>query len=103
MSASKIKFVKTIPANPGFYVLEAIEDDKGYPVETDKSHVVAWALDDDLFLPYPITLYGVRTENVYILQPDGTVELPNVCWFLSEDSWLKTQQQKYTEKHSGAA
>lgn len=98
MSASIIKFVKTITAPPGFYVLGELVDENGYPVEACKYPVLALGFEKDSTVPHPITWEGAQTENVYILHPDGTVERPWVDGFLNVDDWLKAQQQEYTAK-----
>lgn len=103
MSAPNINFAKTIPANPGFCVLDVLCDDNGYPVGEVVSHVIAWALEDDFSTAHPITPEGVQTDIDYIMQPDGSVEHLNVWWFPSVKSWLKKQQQEYNEKHGGVS
>jgi hypothetical protein len=98
MRAAEIKIVQIIRADPGHYVLGALVDDNGYPVETCKYPVLALGFEKDSTLPYPITWEGAQTENVYILQPDGTVERPWIDGFLNVGDWLKAQQQEYTAK-----
>lgn len=99
MNVAKPKFVGTISANPGFYVLTEIGDDNGYPVEADKAPVVAWALEEDSLAAYPVTLEGVQTDNDYVLYPDGAVERPGIDGFRSVTEWLAAQQDDHAKTY----
>jgi hypothetical protein len=87
-----LKIVKTIPAFPGFHVLELRHDQDG-GIEPVLRPIVAWALEDEIFAPYPVTLEGVKTD-AYILQPDGRVEKVCDCDYPSVAEWLKGQQEQ---------
>jgi hypothetical protein len=92
-------FTKTIPAFPGFYVL-GTTGDRG-PEEVIRDPVIAWALEDEILAPYPITLEGVKGD-VYVLQPDGRVV--KVCSekYANVDAYLKWQQMEYEESQRKA-
>lgn len=98
MRLAKIKFVQFLPANPGFHVLTAADDDNGNPVEVFQAPIVAWALEESSLCPYPVTLEGVETANVHILRPDGAVEQPWHGLSLSVDEWLKSRQDEHRAK-----
>ncbi len=102
MITANIKAMRTIPAQPGFFVIEVLCEDDGRPVATDSRAVIAWAMEDSLLIPYPVTLYGVQTEACFILQPDGTVERPNIDWFQHVGDWMKDQCEKYENQRDDA-
>lgn len=101
MSAAEIKIVQIIKAAPGHYVLGTLDDDNGYPVEVCKYPILALGFEKNSTVPYPITWEGAQTENVYILQPDGTVEQPFISGFTNVYDWLKSEQDGYAEKKRG--
>lgn len=92
------RFVAYLSAPPGFFVLGALTDERGFPSEAIKYPVVAVALEEGCLAPYPITMEGVITENEYILQPDGSVERPGIDGFANVDDWLANQQQAWHAK-----
>lgn len=97
----KLKFREIKDAAPGYFVLTALDDDSGVPSEAFKSPVMFWAIEAECLIPYPITLEGPQTDNVYILQPDGSVERPWVDGFSSVDCWLEDQQAKHARGKRG--
>ncbi|MET3134759.1 hypothetical protein AAKU55_005061 [Oxalobacteraceae bacterium GrIS 1.11] len=103
MIAAKLKFMATIPANPGFYVLEMLHDESGHPSEAIKCPVLAWALEGNILAPYPVTSEGVQFDTPYVLQPDGTVERVFDSWFPSLDEWMTSQKNDRIEKQGKAA
>lgn len=98
MSGADFDLARTIPANPGFFVMQTLSDDNGYPAEFYKNPVVAWAFGVDCLVPCPVTLDGVAAGDAFILEPGGSVERPNIDGFPSVDAWLKSQQLDYLEK-----
>jgi hypothetical protein len=94
-------FGTAIPALAGFYVLGVLSDGNGYPCEAIQYPVVAWVLEEESFAPYPVTLEGVQFDNVYILQPDGSVERPCLDGYPSVAEWLADQQAKHEQKKRG--
>jgi hypothetical protein len=92
MIAAKIKFVQTIAAQPGYYLLESMHGDDGTPAVAHQEPIVAWALEDDNYAPYPITLEGVQTSNEAVLRPDGTVAIACIEWHPSVTAWLESLQ-----------
>lgn len=102
MNSPKPEFVKIIPANPGYFVLTTMSDDAGYPAEFDKSPVVAWAMEGESLVPYPVTREGVHIDSPYILEPHGVVERAEIDGFLNVDDWLKSQQDDYMAKQGAA-
>lgn len=97
--AAKLVFSNAIQANPGYFILTALGDENGYPSEVYKTPILAWALEGELFAPYPITLEGTQTDNCYILAPHGIVERAFLDSFLSEDDFLKSKQEDHMAKH----
>jgi hypothetical protein len=97
------KFLQVIPANSAFFVLEMTSDEDGQPVDVHRQPIVAWAIEEVSYAPYPITLEGVKTGNAHILQPDGTIERPWVDWYPNLEAWLKEQQAEYMKSEGSAA
>ncbi len=98
MNDIQFDLARTLPANPGFFVVHALCDDNGYPGEVDQTPVVAWAFEVGSLAPYPVTLDGLRTDSVYILQPHGAVSRAEKDSWPSVADWLKSQQDEYTEE-----
>lgn len=93
MNKTILNFIATIPANPGFFVLEYFPGDSGCPCGAIKHPVVAWAIEEGVLAPYPITSEGVRHDNVFVLRPEGDVERPNVDWFPCLNDWLECEHK----------
>lgn len=89
-------FIKIIVANPGFYVLDILTGDD--TVEPIQYPVIAWALEDGALAPYPITQEGIQLQNVYILQPHGTVERACIDGYPSVGDWLDAQKKEFIAK-----
>jgi hypothetical protein len=87
--------LRTLTAQPGFAIVEVLVDGSGRPVDSITSHIVAWAFEHDLLIPHPVTLCGIQSGPVHILQPDGSVERPNVDSYASVSEWLAAQQRDY--------
>lgn len=98
MKGTHASTMRTVPAQPGFAVVDVIADNSGRPISASSSPVVAWAFEHDLLIPYPVTLCGVQTGSVFILQPDGSVERPNVVGFADIDAWLSYEKQGFDER-----
>jgi hypothetical protein len=93
--APEFNFVQTIPAHPGYYLLGTLLDDHGRPEGLDKEPIVAWAIEEGSYAPYPITCEGVETGNGPVLRPDGTVATAWNERLRCENDWLKSQQQDW--------
>lgn len=50
--------------------------------------VLAWAIVRGRHKPLPVTLTGIHTENIAILNPGGTVSCPGEPEFSSAEEWL---------------
>jgi hypothetical protein len=87
--------LRTLTAQPGFAIIEVLVDGSGRPVDSITSHIVAWAFEQDLLIPHPVTLCGIQSGPVHILQPDGSVERPNLDSYTSVAEWLAAQQCDY--------
>lgn len=93
----EFEFIGVFAAQPGFFVLEVMYDD-GDELEPITHPVLFWAIESQTYAPYPITLDGVKTENTYILQPDGSVERPGIDGYPDVHSWLAHQKKSQYEQ-----
>lgn len=50
--------------------------------------VLAWAIVGEQHKPLPVTLNGIQTEDIAILNPGGTVSCPGESEFSSVNDWL---------------
>ena len=71
-----MSFSRQIAAQPGWFVLSVLHDETGLPVAADQAEIVAWAFEegDELCIPYPVTMYGVQTDDQPVLKPSGVVD-----------------------------
>ncbi|GGC98704.1 hypothetical protein [Undibacterium terreum] len=88
-------FALTIAANSGFYVLEVKLDDSCYPVGAYQTPVIAWAIEMEFLIPYPVTLEGAQLHNEDILCPNGSIERASDCYYPNLDEWLTCKQSEY--------
>ena len=103
MKNDHVTSMRTVPAQPGYAVVDVITDEAGRPASAGTSPVVAWAFEHELLIPYPVTLCGVQTGSIFILQPDGSIEQPNVVGFSNIEAWLVYEQQKFDQQSERAA
>ena len=59
-------FLGEVTANSDFFLLELYKVADRVP-EVFFHPIVAWALESQTYCPYPVTLNGVQTENIYII------------------------------------
>lgn len=88
---TEMKFSRQIPSQPGYFVLDLLCDGAGCPVSVDQANVIAWAfeMDDELSIPYPVTLNGVRTDSPHLLAGSyGVVDAVGVWCAASPGCWL---------------
>jgi hypothetical protein len=69
-----------VPAPPGFAVLRP---------DSSRAPILAWELEP---VPVPVTLDG-RQPGQPVLGPDGTVALPGVRTWPSEEAWRAELEQ----------
>lgn len=98
LQPEKHEWISIQPAALGWYVIEVQEDEKGYPVDAFRYPITQWAIEVESLAPYPVLLDGVRTDNPYILLPDGSIERPNIDGFANQAEWLADQQAAYNCK-----
>lgn len=62
-------------ADAGYYVLVIVRHSNGEPATVEHHSVLHWGYEknDELSIPYPITLGGVVVDDLHILRPDGVV------------------------------
>ncbi|WP_295994049.1 hypothetical protein [Rugamonas sp.] len=90
--AADIKVAKIIDALPDYYVLSAGDDD-GALVLTGQEPILAWALDREFYIPYPITQGGMQVDAP-VLRPDQTVAIGGAAYWLSVAEWLADKQEE---------
>jgi hypothetical protein len=91
-----MEFVEIFPANEPHYVLDVLTGDGS--IEPIKYRVLFWALEAKTLFPYPVTLEGVQTDNVYILEPCGKVERPGLDGYANMDEWFADQKKKFARR-----
>lgn len=94
-----------IPAPSGFFRLER------YAGETFKEPIVAWLVvseveTDDAFSVWACPVIPGNTihsdSELWILQPDGSVEVPQDRTFPDEQSWAEYMDEREQAKKSSA-
>lgn len=97
-----MKFSLQIPAQPGYFVLDLVRDETGYPT-VDKVGIVAWAFEagDELSIPYPVTMGGVRTDSPMACTPSGVFDSSGVWRAPSALSWQTDLQTAHRAKSGG--
>lgn len=94
MRTPEFTFLQCIAALPGYFLLSEISDDNGRPEYVHKEPIVAWAIEDVSYAPYPITCAGVDTKTSPVLRPDGTVATPFTQW-LDVDDWMRSEKDDW--------
>jgi hypothetical protein len=87
-------FLQCIAALPGYFVLSAVEGGSGQPEHVHKEPIVAWAIEEESYVPYPITYDGVDTKNSPVLRPDGSVAIACSAQWLDVDDWMQTEKEE---------
>lgn len=97
MKALDVSFSQVIPALPGYNVVSVLGGRNDFPAIVHRDPVIAWALEEDIHAPYPVTLEGVQVEYAAIERPDGQVDEVNSAWYPSAAAWLASQQDEYAD------
>ena len=76
MSRPIVNIIERHPAEPGYYVLAVVPASDDVPADVELHAVLHWGYEkeDQVSIPYPITLGGVNVEGPHILRPDGAIE-----------------------------
>lgn len=75
-----------IPANPGFYIVQPIEENNKV-FDTVIVPVIGWLLDDAIVVP--VTMSSVCEDNMYpILTPSGSVIDTSETVYDNIQSWM---------------
>jgi hypothetical protein len=88
-----------LPAHEGFHVLEILNDEHGAPSDVWRWPVIAWGIDAEMHIPYPITQDGLQFDGHYILQPSGCVTGPWGDIYSGVSDLLSRLREAYADKN----
>jgi hypothetical protein len=89
MNRPQVSINERHKADAGYFVLVIVPASGGLPADVELHAVLHWGYEknDQISIPYPITLGGVVVENPHILRPDGAVEQAEGVDFASLDEF----------------
>lgn len=98
MRTPEFDFIERLAAQPGFWVLEVLNDEDNAPEGIHRHAVVAWGIDRDMEVAIPITVHGPQDWRA-ILRPDGVVDMAHGGFYQSEAALLKEVKEDWAATH----